>query len=176
MVAQVTAKPLTYVSPKKKDIQPGNWGRKPLEGEELERMKRNMREKLTRAGKEILTDKAKQKLKRAWLKFIPIVNVISTAIDVVDIISTTADVIKMVDEAMKVFNDPVFKTFPDVAIDGPDGQLKDIYDFKFSGDKWQRGQKELYNQALKDAGASGNAEAISPGNCQCDIITAGGLA
>jgi hypothetical protein len=172
MVAQVTAKPLTYVSPKKKDIQPGNWGRKPLEGEELERMKRNMREKLTRAGKEILTDKAKQKLKRAWLKFIPIVNVISTAIDVVDIISTTADVIKMVDEAMKVFNDPVFKTFPDVAIDGPDGQLKDIYDFKFSGDKWQDGQEELYDQALEDAKANGKAVEISPERCECDITKA----
>jgi hypothetical protein len=153
----------------------GDWDRHRIKGEELERMKRNMREKLTRAGKEILTDKAKQKLKRAWLKFIPIVNVISTAIDVVDIISTTADVIKMVDEAMKVFNDPVFKTFPDIAIDGPDGQLKDIYDFKFSGDKWQDGQKQLYDQALKDAGSDSDAEPISPQTCECDINYAGGL-
>jgi hypothetical protein len=152
---------------------PGDWGRHRVQGAELDAMKRNMREKLTQAGKEILTDKAKQKLKRAWLKFIPIVNVISTALDVVDVISTAADIYKMVDEAMKVFNDPVFKTFPDVTVDGPGGQLKDIYDFKFSGDKWQKGQKELYDQALEDAKANGKAVEISPDECLCDILKTG---
>lgn len=45
----------------------------------------------------------------------------------------------------------VYRVSPDIAIDGHKGELKDFYDFKFNKDRWRKGQRERYNQGLRDA-------------------------
>lgn len=52
---------------------------------------------------------------------------------------------------------------------GENGQLQDIYDFKFDGDDWQDGQKEMYDADLKASGRDDvEAMAVNSATCGCD--------
>ncbi len=147
---------------------PASWKRKPMTGERLKRMLAPMRDKIEAEIKakvaQVMKKKLAKKAATVWLKFIPIVNVISTAYDIYDIASTGYDLYKMVDEAMAKFKGSVFEIRPDVSISGADGTLHDTYDFKFDGDSLDNnpGQAELYKEATgKDV------KIISQETCQC---------
>ncbi len=147
---------------------PKSWGRSPLSGDALKRHLKPLRDKLMAEAKEKLTKVAVKKIATGWMKLVPILNVLSTVYDVYDIASTGYDIYKSVDAAMKQFGGDIYRVNPDIAIEGANGQLKEIHDFKFDGDKWQPGQKELYDKALKDAGNNDTAGEISQQTCKCD--------
>lgn len=130
---------------------PKSWKRKPLAGKRLERLLKPMKERVERQVKakvaQVMKKKIAKKAATAWMKFVPGLNILSTAYDIYDLASTGFDLYKMIDEAMKKFKGNVFEIRPDVLIEGPDGKMEQIYDFKFDGDDWQPGQKELYREA-----------------------------
>lgn len=148
---------------------PASWKKRvPMSGERLKRMLAPMRDKIEREIREkvakVMAKKLAKKAATAWLKFIPVVNVISTAYDIYDLASTGYDLYKMIDEAMSKFSGKVFEIRPDVSISGPDGTLHDTYDFKFDGDSLDNnpGQAELYKEATgKDV------KIISQETCKC---------
>jgi hypothetical protein len=155
---------------------PKSWGRSPLSGDALKRHLKPLRDKLMAEVKEKLTKTLVKKVATGWMKLVPILNVLSTAYDVYDIASTGYDLYKSVDAAMKQYGGDIFRVNPDIAVEGPNGQLKEIHDFKFDGDKWQPGQKELYDKALKDSGSNGTAGEISQQTCKCDGAAKSGMA
>jgi len=148
---------------------PKSWKRKPMTGQRLKKMLEPMREKVEKEVRAKVAQVMKRKLAKkaatAWLKFIPVVNVISTAYDIYDIASTGYDLYKMIDEAMKQFKGNVFEIRPDVSIEAPDGSLQDTYDFKFDGDSLDRnpGQAELYREAT----GGKDIKVIDQQTCRC---------
>jgi hypothetical protein len=132
---------------------PASWTRKPMTGQRLKTMLAPLRDKIENEIKakvaQVMKKKLAKKAATAWLKFIPVVNVISTAYDIYDIASTGYDLYKMIDDAMSKFKGNVFEIRPDISIESPDGTLNDIYDFKFDGDKadLNPGQTDLYTEA-----------------------------
>ncbi len=89
---------------------------------------------------------AKGAAKKVFLKFIPIVNVASTAWDIYELGSAAYDVSKSVASFMKNYD--VFKIQPDAMFTGPNGNVT-IYDYKFPGDSFANnpGQEDLYRAA-----------------------------
>jgi len=165
---------LKYIPMDRSKVPPGNWGRSPIDGAELDNLRRNVRNKLEQASRRMLSETVQRRLRSAWLKFIPVVNVLSTVADAYDIITTAAEAAEMINDAMRTFNNPVFRTRPDVAIDAPGGELG-IYDFKFEGDQWNPGQAELYEDAVANSnGPDMSAEdmEVSIDTCECDIADA----
>lgn len=146
---------------------PKSWNRAPMTGARLQRMLAPVRERVERQVRatveKVIAGKLAKKAATAWLKFIPVINVISTAYDIYDIASTGYDLYKMVDEAMSKYSGKVFEIRPDVTIQNPDGSAAQIYDFKFEGDRWRNGQKELYDEAV----GQNNDKAINQEGCKC---------
>ena len=153
---------------------PPSWkGRKPMTGERLKRMLKPIRDRVEQEVKakvaQVMKRKLAQKAATAWLKAVPVVNVISTAYDIYDLASTGYDLYKMIDEAMAKYQGKVFEIRPDVSIQGPDGRLSDIYDFKFDGDSFDKnpGQLDLYREAIGDPNKPKTAMEVSQSTCDC---------
>lgn len=115
------------------------------------------RELSERAGVKL----AKGMAKKAVLKFIPVVNVISLAWDVYDVASTGYEIYKAVDEFMEKYD--TFRIRPDLAKVGPDGQIEKTYDYKFGSDSLGDEQKLLYEK--KSGGEA--VEVIDNKTCKC---------
>ncbi|WP_117190271.1 hypothetical protein [Rhizobium terrae] len=151
---------------------PKHWGRSPMSRSAINRHLKPLRDQLMKKVGQTITRKAVQKAATGWMKLVPILNVLSTAYDVYDIATTGYDLYKSVNEALNRYQGDVYRVRPDVAIEGADGALKDIYDFKFDGDQWQPGQTELYNEALEQSGKSNpNVQRdgeVSQNTCKCD--------
>ena len=146
-----------------------SWGRKALGKQALDRQLKKIEAQMKKKVGKVLATKAAKKAATAWLKFVPILNVASTLYDVYDFASTGKQMYDQVQAARKAMSgNDVFRTRPDVAIQGKNGQLEKIYDFKFDGDKWQPGQKEMYDKDLKDSGSGTTAEEVNSQNCGCD--------
>lgn len=63
---------------------------------------------------------------------------------------------------------PAKVRIPDVSVYDESGKLDRIYDFKFPGDRWRKGQREAYTQLV------GEEEKVTPLNlahCRCDDRT-----
>jgi len=91
------------------------------------------------AGKKIAT--------KVVLKFIPIVNIASTAFDVYELSKGAAAIQKEVEKFMANYD--IYRIRPDtMMVTGPSGQAH-LYDYKFGPDSFSKnpGQKELYNAA-----------------------------
>jgi hypothetical protein len=108
---------------------------------------------------------------RAWLKLIPGLNVISTIVDVVDTAMTVKDVYDMVSNS-DVILDKAIKVKPDFSVHGPDGDLKQVYDFKFDDpktgyvDDWQEEQRQ--EEAYRQASGGKDPAKVDDATCQCD--------
>ncbi|KHD09668.1 hypothetical protein PN36_33870 [Candidatus Thiomargarita nelsonii] len=160
--------------PKGKNGKP-KWKRTPLSPDKIKKALEPVSKKLIATIKKKLGQKLVKKAATAWMKFVPILNVISTAYDIYDIAATGYDLYKAVDEAMSKYKGKVFQVRPDVVIEGPDGKLEDIYDFKFDDpetkyqDDWSKnpGQKELYDEALGGDNSKKKAKKISKKECDC---------
>ncbi|GGB13989.1 hypothetical protein GCM10011491_46990 [Brucella endophytica] len=151
---------------------PASWGRKALEKATLERHLKPLYDKLKAEAAQKLGKMAVKKAASGWMKLVPVLNVLSTAYDLYDIGSTGYDLYKSYQDAMSKYQGDVYRVQPDIAIDGKDGELKDIYDFKFDKDRWRRGQSELYDEGLRNAGVQKanvkqNGE-VSQNTCACD--------
>lgn len=140
--------------------------------EAIKRYVAPIRDKIMREAANAVSRKAAKKVATAWMKFVPVLNVLSTAYDIYDLASTGYDIYKMVDEQLGKYAGNVYETFPDLAIEGSDGKLKDIYDFKFDGDRYRNRQDELYDEAMRGEGVQNpNVKengTVSPNTCECD--------
>lgn len=125
---------------------------------------------------------AKTAARRLVVKFIPVVNVLSTAWDVYDVASTAYEALQEVDALLKAYDTSHSNTYeirPDISkVDPVTGKPTEIYDFKFDRDAmidgnenklgkyqddWQPGQKELYDDAVgKD-----NVHKVDSKECNC---------
>jgi hypothetical protein len=80
-------------------------------------------------------------------KFIPVVNVISVAMDIYDayeLYKVASEILEAgVESALKEFAEVV----PDVAKVGADGAVTDIYDYKFPGDRFRDSQDDIFTDA-----------------------------
>lgn len=149
-------------------------GRVAVSADKIKRYLSPLRDRLLREAQNKIGRVAAKKIATGWMKLVPILNVLSTAYDVYDIASTGYDLYKTIDEALGRFsrNPNIYEVFPDLAIEGSDGALKDIYDFKFDGDRYRNEQDKLYDEALRGEGvqnpdvkANGT---VSPSTCECD--------
>jgi hypothetical protein len=108
---------------------------------------------------------------RAWLKLIPGLNIISTIVDVVDTAMTVKDVYDMISNSDFIM-DKAIKVKPDFSVHGPDGDLKEVYDFKFDDpktgylDDWQEEQKQ--EKAYKQASGGKDPTKVDNATCKCD--------
>ncbi|RZJ10561.1 MAG: DUF4150 domain-containing protein [Rubrivivax sp.] len=128
---------------------------------------RLMKTALARAAQQTGEKIAKTAGRRLITKFIPVVNVLSTAWDIYEIGSAGYQALKEVDQLLQTYSQPGVNTYeirPDLAkVDPTTGKPTEIYDYKFdrdpmidgdgqklSGykDDWQKGQKELYDEAV----------------------------
>jgi hypothetical protein len=145
----------------------------------LSRIKSQLvKEAMIKAGEKVV----KRAAKKAFLKFIPVVNVLSTAWDVYDLASTGYQVLKEVEAQLANYNPSKATTYqarPDMAkVDPTTGQPSKIYDYKFDRpamtdgngnkipgyqDKWQDGQKELYDDMV----GKENVEKVDNERCKC---------
>lgn len=153
---------------------PANWKRKPMSAARVKSMLKPIRDRIERQAKakvaQIMKKKLAQKAATVWMKFVPGLNILSTAYDIYDLASTGYDIYGMVDEAMSKYSGNVFEIRPDVSIQSPDGKLQDIYDFKFDGDRIDAnpGQDALYNEALDSKNTGNRTKYIDQKSCQCN--------
>jgi hypothetical protein len=149
-------------------------GRVAASADAVKRYLQPIQDRLLREAKEKLGKMAVKKIASGWMKFVPVLNVLSTAYDIYDLASTGYDIYKAVDEAFSKFNkNPnIYEIFPDLAVEGKDGKLKDIYDFKFDGDRYRKEQDKLYDEAMRAEGVQNpdvkQNGTVSPSTCECD--------
>ena len=143
---------------------------------------RLMKTALAEAAKRTGEKFAKTAAKRMLVKFIPVVNVLSTAWDVYEIGSAALEALETVEKMIQQYDPGKFNTYeirPDMAkIDPTTGKPTDIYDYKFDRppmtdgdgnklggykDDWQPGQKELY----EDAVGRNNVKKVDNERCKC---------
>jgi hypothetical protein len=120
--------------------------------------------------------------KKVFLKFIPGINVLSTAWDIYDIASTGYEILKEVEGLLAAYDPLKVNTYeirPDMSkIDPVTGKPTEIYDYKFDRpamtdgngkeigryqDDWQKGQKELYDDAV----GHDNVHKVDREKCKC---------
>lgn len=151
------------------DNAPKSWDRVKVGKEVVERHLDTVIRQIEKQAARAVATKVGKAAARSWLKLVPILNIASTAYDVYDLASTGVEVYQQIKQARANFTGDVYSVRPDVAVVGENGQLKDIYDFKFDGDDWQPGQKEMYDADLKASGAGDvEAKAVNSKTCGCD--------
>lgn len=132
--------------------------RKAMSAKWLKRKARN--EALKAAGSGAAKGAGKKIAKKVFLKFIPFVNIASTAFDLYELGKGAYEISQAVDKFMKNYD--VFRIRPDAMFTGPDGKAH-LYDYKFPGDSFANnpGQEELY----KEAGGGQKPTEISKKEC-----------
>ena len=113
----------------------------------LAKAKRELAEKLAKkVGKKLATKAA-----TFWARAIPVAGWALAAYDVYDTAKTAYDVTKALSNFATDYmakNDGGFvQVTPDVAQYGPDGELKEVLDYKFEDDFFQNGQDEIFKDA-----------------------------
>lgn len=140
----------------------------------LDAVEDKMRRAFFKTASRIVGRKALQKAATIWTRAIPVVGWAMLAYDVYDGVKTAEQlwkefkkqgvVDKLRNKAAQGFK--IFEARPDVTLE-VDGKVKDIYDFKFGKDKWNPGQKELYDDILKDSGSKRTTIAVDEATCKC---------
>ena len=133
-------------------------------------MERAIKRQVDKLVKRKIVQKATKMAGKAWLKLVPGLNVISTIVDVADAAYTGYEIYDMIKQS-DVIMDKAIKVVPDVAIEGPGGELVDVYDYKFDDpdthyqDDWQDKQKQ--REAYKKATGK-EPKKIDNATCACD--------
>ncbi len=124
----------------------------------------------------ILGREVTERVGRIWTRAIPFVGWAMAAYDVYDLTMTASDLWKQykataVDELRRLADQDyfIYEARPDVTID-VDGKAEGIYDFKFGDDKWNPGQRELYDDILPDGKAP---QVVDQDTCECERRGAG---
>jgi len=134
-------------------------------------LKRAVQRQIKKAMQKKIVAKGAKMAARAWTKFIPGLNVISTVYDVVDTAITAKELYDMVARADEIA-DKAIKVKPDVGIEGPEGTLDKVYDFKFDDpdtgyqDDWQR--KQMQEEAYTKATGGKKPTKVDVATCKCD--------
>lgn len=140
----------------------------------LNELEDKVRRSFFRNASRVLGRKAMEKAAGFWTRAIPVVGWAMAAYDIYDGVKTARELWKEF-KATGAMNDlrqkaaqnyQIFEGRPDVAIE-VDGKVKEIYDFKFDSDRWQKGQKELYDDILDGSGSRNKAVAINEEKCKC---------
>lgn len=102
---------------------------------------------------------------KEWMRMVPGLHMVPEIADNPDQKKKIADVRKSVRET-KGLPKKVIKVKPDFSVQGGDGKVADIFDFKFPGDNWQKKQKqkEAYKAAL---GGKKKPKKIDAKICNC---------
>ncbi|WP_281375121.1 DUF4150 domain-containing protein [Pseudaquabacterium terrae] len=143
---------------------------------------RLMKTALATAAKKTGEKFARSAGRRLIMKFIPGLNVLSTAADVIEIGMAAYDAVQEVGKLLQAYDSSKFNTYeikPDLAkVDPVTGKPTEIYDYKFDRpgmvdgngdkvgsykDKWQDGQKELYDDAVGNE----NVHQVNNKECKC---------
>ncbi len=90
---------------------------------------------------------AKKAAKSAVLKFIPGVNAISIAWDLYDAYELYNMASEMLESTVKDALGEFVEVKPDIAQIDADGAVKDIYDYKFPGDRYRDSQDKIFRDA-----------------------------
>ncbi|WP_227493470.1 hypothetical protein [Paracoccus kondratievae] len=121
--------------------------------------RRAVRKAVTEAG----INRAKAMGKRFWMKMVPGLNILSTALDVYMTAQDIYDIIKMADS----FMDDAVRIQPDFSVLDKDGGVAEIYDFKFDADpdqdSFSDSQKRLYQNVTGKPPVE-----VNNATCNCD--------
>lgn len=132
-------------------------------------LERAIKRQFDKALKRKLLQKGAQMAARSWTKLVPGLNVLSTLVDVADAVYTGYEIYDMIKES-NMLSDNAIKVKPDVAIEGPDGELSKVYDYKFDDpdtgylDDWQEEQKQ--EEAYRKASGK-QPEKVDNATCEC---------
>lgn len=126
-----------------------------------------LKDALTRAVRRAVTEagisRARSMGRRFWLRLVPGLNVIATALDVAMTANDIYDIIRAADGLM----DNAVRIQPDFAVIDADGAVSEIYDFKFDApgyqDSFSDGQRRLYQNTTGKAPIE-----VNNATCQCD--------
>lgn len=133
-------------------------------------LERAIKRQVDKLIKRKIVQKATKMAGKAWLKLVPGLNVISTIVDVADAVYTGYEIYDMIKKSDMIM-DQAIKVVPDVAIEGPNGELLDIYDYKFDDpatgyqDDWQNKQKQ--EEAYRKASGQ-QPKKVDNATCACD--------
>lgn len=140
-----------------------NWAR------HLGQLESKLRKSFFQQAGRIAGRKALSKASTIWTRAIPVVGWAMAAYDVYDVAMTATDlwkqykatgVDKLKDMAAKGYN--IYEARPDVSISNG-GKVEAIYDFKFGGQPWNEGQKQLYEEIA----GKGKVTAVDQKTCKC---------
>lgn len=133
-------------------------------------LKRALDRKVKQLVKRKIVKKGVEMSARAWTKFVPGLNVLTTIYDVVDTVYTATQIYDAIKKSTEVLEKAI-KIKPDFSVHDADGAVKDIYDFKFDDpntgyqDDWQKAQKQ--EEAYKKA-AGKPPKKVDNATCKCD--------
>ena len=160
--------------PTKKNIASPNGKPRKNWANHLDELQDKLRNAFFKNARRIAGRKGLQKLGTLWTRAIPGVGWAMLAYDVYDTVQTASDLWKtfrdsgvidrLRDKAAQGYK--IYEAIPDVMAQA-DGKATDIYDFKFGQDRWQPGQKDLYDDILADSGSKGKAIAVDEQTCKC---------
>jgi hypothetical protein len=134
-------------------------------------MRKALNRQVEKLVKRALIKKGAKVASRLWIKFIPGLNVLSTIYDVADTLYTVKEVYDQIANS-KMILDKAIKVKPDFSVHGPDGDLQQVYDFKFDDpktgytDDWQKNQKQ--EEAYRQASGGKDPKKVDNATCQCD--------
>lgn len=122
-------------------------------------LRRAVRKAVTEAG----INRAKAMGKRFWVKMVPGLNIISTALDVYMTAQDIYDIIKMADS----FMDDAVRIQPDFSVLDKDGGVAEIYDFKFDADPYQDSFSDSQKRLYQNVTGKPPVE-VNNATCKCD--------
>jgi hypothetical protein len=134
-------------------------------------MRQALKRQVEKLVKRKLIQKGAKMASRVWMKFVPGLNVVSTIYDVVDTGLSIKEVYDQIANSDLIM-DKAIKVKPDFSVHGPDGELKEVYDFKFDDpktgytDDWQAEQKQ--EEAYRQASGGKDPKKVDNATCQCD--------
>lgn len=133
-------------------------------------MKAAIKRQIDKLVKRRIVEKGMKMAGKAWMKLVPGLNVLSTIVDAADLAYTGYEIYDMIQQSQTVI-DKAIKVVPDVGIQGKDGDLIEVYDYKFDDpetgyqDEWQRKQQQ--EQAYRRASGR-SPKKIENDTCRCD--------
>ncbi|ABD55932.1 DUF4150 domain-containing protein [Jannaschia sp. CCS1] len=132
---------------------------------------RGMRNFVERQVRQAIRDNGLDALRRGgrrmWMRLVPGLNILGGVLDVIDLATTGADIYNAVRQANLLEQNAV-RVVPDVTILDADGNVADIYDYKFDApgyqDSFSQDQMDLY----EDRTDIGGVNEVSNETCECD--------
>lgn len=133
-------------------------------------LQRALKRQVDKLVKRKIVERGAKMAGKAWMKLVPGLNIVSTIADGVGVAMDVADVYNMLKDADALVENAI-KIQPDFAIQGENGALEKVYDFKFDDpetgyiDDWQK--KQMQEEAYEKLSGE-KPEKVDEKTCQCD--------